>query len=402
MTEGFGKIDITICALPSVGQRSVSQSFVKSEGRLCSVIMNNNNHNCDDHTQRRLEDLGVIPVWADEYAYLDSEDDWLNPLRKAHPAQVKHFHTRGGVRQPLDELRERSRSVSLGRVPNSRLPAPQSERFDTEESDDDEDATKDHPLPTPGRIMPVISMSTGNASVERTKTFTRKRLNGTITKLVKRTGTFKARSLSTTNGSTGSLNTSNGSNGLLYNNNFEYLRDLETTRSQDILSTCDLDLDNNDPFALHDNDPFCSPADQSLLNSTFTKRMSRLNSNTFRKPASSFSRTADHNRNHAYPTMSEVFPHRIQTSTPVHAEPKILPRKPTVPIKPSGLIRKIPEPRSLSSSRECLGPPVNSLSSGLRAPQVRTGWSATATTSTTPSTSNRAQTPSGIPGFGRR
>ena len=52
-------------------------------------------------------------------------------------------------------------------------------------------------------------------------------------------------------------------------------------------------------------------------------------------------------------------------------------------------------------SRECLGPTVNSLSSGLRAPQVRTGWSSTATTSSTSSTSNRAQTPSGIPGFGR-
>lgn len=332
------------------------QSFVKKKERLCPVIMNNNNHNCDHYTQGRLEDLGVIPVWADEYAYLDSEDDWLNPLRNAYPADVKNLDIRRWMRQPLDELRERmerSRSVSLGRVSNSRLLVPPSQTFDTEESDDDdEDATKDHPLPTPGRIMPVIS--TGNASVERTKTFTRKRLNGTITKLVKRTGTFKARSLSTANGSTGSINTSNGSNGLLYNNNFEYLRDLETSKSQDILNTCDMDLDNNDQFALHDNDEFCSPlADQSILNSTFTKRMSRLNSNTFRKPASSFSRTADHNRNHAYPTMSEVFPQRIQTtSTPVHAEPKILPRKPTVPIKPSGLmIRKIPEPRSLSSSR---------------------------------------------------
>jgi len=383
----------------------VSQSFVKSKERLCPVIMNDNNHNCDDYTQGRLKDLGVIPVWADEYAYLDSEDDWLNPLRNGYPAQVKNLDIRRRMRQPFDQLRERmerSRSVSLGRVSNSRLPVPPSQTFDTEESDDDDDAAKDHPLPTPGRIMPVIS--TGNASVERTKTFTRKRLNGTITKLVKRTATFKARSLSTANGSTGSINTSNSSNGLLYNNNFEYLRDLETSKSQDILSTCDMDLDNNDQFGVHDNDPFCSPlADQSILNSTFTKRMSRLNSNTFRKPASSFSWTADHNRNHAYPTMSEVFPQRIQTSTPVHAEPKILPRKPTVPIKPSGLmIRKIPTPRSLSSSRECLGPTVNSLSSGLRAPQVRTGWNATATTSATSSTSNRAQAPSGTTGFGRR
>lgn len=166
----------------------------------------------------------------------------------------------------------------------------------------------------------TITTTTAGVSVERTKTFTRRKLESeyrsisTFTKpAVKRTGTFKARANSVTSGPQQG-----------YNNNFEYFRDLENGGSSDRLAS-DENLDVND-FA--DNDP---------MNSTFTlgnETIDKFNHNTFRKPSSAFQRNGG---------QGLVRPTIVNKS---HVEPKIMPvtRRPQIPVKPASLTR-IPGPR---------------------------------------------------------
>ena len=198
---------------------------------------------------------------------------------------------------------------------------------------------------------------------------------GTITRqaAIKRTGTFKARSNGclTSCPSEGSINDNDaqlttGSQSNLqrsrdkYNNNFEFFRNEAGSSREDVLGSQDLDAQD----VLNDNH-------EDVMNKTFTKdsplsptpdsKSSRgFDHNTYRKTPSShrtFTRS-DFNKNpSAYPALNQVFSvnGNSVSSQPNHAQPKIMPGKPALPVKPIALqSRQIVQPRSLSSSRYVL------------------------------------------------
>lgn len=366
LTTSFIQINYS-CLLFNYDQQLRSMKTAKKTGKPIRLMA------------EEVEEYGLLDVFDEIFDFLDDEDAWLNPQGFQYSKEVKEIDvmdllSQKPVMRPSSSSstkttilrKERSRSSSLGRLAaHQRLELHQQRAVETDEEEDTQ-VSNMHPIP--------LSMS----SIERTKTFTRRRVmqlaaGGTITRqaAIKRTGTFKARS----NGclpaypSEGSINdndaqpTTGSQSNLLrsrdkYNNNFEFFRNEAGSSREDGLGSQDLDAQD----VLNDNL-------EDVMNKTFTKdsplsptpdskQSSRgFDHNTYRKsPASyrTFTRS-DFNRNpSAYPALNQVFSvnGNSVSSQPNHAQPKIMPGKPALPAKPIALqSRQIVQPRSLSSSR---------------------------------------------------
>lgn len=273
---------------------------------------------------------------SDEYSWLDSPD-WLHPfpvieVKSSHLPRNGTFSrlpqngtiTKGPRPSSLSRLAQRSDTFRFPSADRGSRGSIDSDRASGDALSNETyhclDPEISFPPATTKTITHTTISNTTGATVERTKTFTRRKLESeyrsvnTFTKPgVRRTGTFKARA----NGVTGPQHG--------YNNNFEYFRDLENGGSSDRLAS-DENLDLNDD--LTDN--------QDPMNSTFTlgnETIDKFNHNTYKKPSSAFQRNGQ--------TL-----HRPTVVSKTHVEPKIMPmtRRPQIPVKPASLTR-IPGPR---------------------------------------------------------
>lgn len=162
----------------------------------------------------------IIDIMSDDYSYLDSDDDWLNPNRGMYPPHVQNLDIHKWIHgtfvlrssngnnhhTPPDAMRM-PRGISGNATITKRAFPKDFAKLLHKNSNGQETTTTSSGMVVCPAVPPPMDMSPTESNipqpftrVERTRTFTRKRIinSGTITKStagvgVKRTDTFRMR-----------------------------------------------------------------------------------------------------------------------------------------------------------------------------------------------------------------